>query len=104
MNTTSKKFIEITCAKEKILINVNEIELIERDARKIHIITKGEDYSVYESLDSILKRLPENFVRCHTGYIVNLDYTTSIHSNYLIMKDDRKITIGRTYKDLLMNL
>lgn len=102
MNKISKNnFIEIICAKEKILVNVKEIQLIERDGRIIRIVTNATDYTIYESLDSILSRLPENFVRCHTGFIVNLDYVVSIHADYLMMKNDRKISIGRTYKKLL---
>ena len=98
---SKNNFIEIICAKEKIFVNVKEIQLIERDGRIIRIVTNATDYIIYESLDSILSRLPENFVRCHTGFIVNLDYVVSIHADYLMMKNDRKISIGRTYKKLL---
>lgn len=88
--TTKSKFIEIVCAKERILINLN--------VRKVRFVTKGVEYTSYISLVSLIKRLPDNFVRCHTGYIVNMDYVVSIHSNYLIMNDGNKISIGRTYK------
>ena len=97
-------FLEIVCAKEKVLINVNEILYIERDARKVRLITNVAEYTTYDSLTSLLNRLPDNFIRCHTGYIVNMDYVVSIHSNYLVMKDDRKISIGRTYKDTLIKI
>lgn len=95
----NKNFIEIVCAKEKVLINLNEVMHIERDTRKIRIVCTDVEYTTYESLNSLLERLPENFIRCHTGYIVNMDYVVSIHTNYLAMKDDRKISIGRTYKN-----
>lgn len=92
-------FFEIICAKEKVLINLNEILYIERDSRKIRFVTNGAEYTTYDSLASLLSRLPENFIRCHTGYIVNINYVVSIHSNYLIMHNDQKISIGRTYKN-----
>lgn len=95
---TKSNFFEIVCAKEKILINLNEVLYIERDARKIRFVTRGAEYTTYDSLASLLSRLPENFIRCHTGYIVNMDYVVSIHSNYLVMNDNKKISIGRTYK------
>ena len=97
--TTKSKFIEIVCEKEKILINLNEVLYIERNSRKIRFVAKGVEYTSYISLASLLKRLPDNFVRCHTGYIVNMDYVVSIHSNYLIINDGNKISIGRTYKN-----
>lgn len=96
--TTKSKFIEIVCEKEKVLINLNEVMYIERDARKVRFVTKGCEYASYISLASLIKRLPDNFVRCHTGYIVNMDYVVSIHSNYLVINDGYKISIGRTYK------
>ncbi len=96
--TTKSKFIEIVCAKERILINLNEVIYIERDVRKVRFVTKEVEYTSYISLVSLIKRLPDNFVRCHTGYIVNMNYVVSIHSNYLIMNDGNKISIGRTYK------
>lgn len=94
-------FTEIVCSKEKILININEILYIERKSRKIRIVTKSENYEIYDTLKSLQERLPKNFVRCHTGYIVNMDYVVSIHTNYLVMKDESRISIGRTYKELV---
>lgn len=96
-----KKFIEIVSGKEKVFLNLDEVMHIERDARKIRIICKEVEYTTYESLNSLMQRLPENFKRCHTGYIVNLDYVVSVHSHYLLMKNDEKISIGRTYKGTL---
>lgn len=98
---TKSQFFEIVCAKEKVLINLNEVLYIERDARKIRFVTRREEYTTYDSLTSLLSRLPENFIRCHTGYIVNINYVVSIHSNYLIMHNDQQISIGRTYKDAI---
>ena len=99
-----KSFIEIISEKQKILINLSEILYFEREARKICIVTKNAKYEFYDTLKSLVNRLPKNFVRCHTGYIVNMDYVVSIHSNYLVMKDERKISIGRTYKDTLIKI
>ena len=59
--TTKSKFIEIVW--EKVLINLNEVMYIERDARKVRFVTKGSEYASYISLASLIKRLPDNFVR-----------------------------------------
>lgn len=91
-------FIEIICDKKKIMINMSEILYIERNSRKIRIVTKNENYECYDTLKSMQERLPKNFVRCHTGYIANMDYVTSIHSRYLVLKDGTNISIGRTFK------
>ncbi len=61
--TTKSKFIENVCEKEKVLINLNEVMYIERDARKVRFVTKGSEYASYISLASLIKRLPDNFVR-----------------------------------------
>lgn len=46
-----------------MLINLNEVMYIERDARKVCFVTKGSEYASYISLASLIKRLPDNFVR-----------------------------------------
>ena len=61
--TTKNKLIKFVCFKEKVLINLNEVMYIERDARKVRFVTKGSEYASYISLASLIKRLPDKFVR-----------------------------------------
>lgn len=45
--------------------------------------------------------LPKSYIRCHTGYIVNLEMVSAIHSKYILMDNGETIPIGRTYKNNL---
>ena len=56
--TTKSKFIEIVCEKEKVLINLNEVMYIERDARKVRFVTKGSEYASYSFCLQIAFRRP----------------------------------------------
>lgn len=48
-------------------------------------------------LSEACKMLPENFVRVHRSYTINLDYVTQVSGNRLYVKDTW-ITVGREYR------
>lgn len=100
-NKNKKGFMDVICEREKVFINLHEVLYIERNTRKVRIVAEDVEYMTYESLNSLIGRLPDNFIRCHTGYIVNMNYVKSIHTNYLVLKNDMKISIGRAYKGAL---
>lgn len=53
------------------------------------------------SLQKLLDALGSNFVRSHKSYIVNIDCIEKIVGNQIVMMD-RRIPIGRTYREQLM--
>ena len=67
----------------------------------IHKTTRGELVStLYESFDQFSSSLPANhFVRCHRGYIVNLQYICQYTRTKLYLINDEEIPIGKNYQD-----
>ena len=70
----------------------------------IVIYTLDKKYMVYSSMNSFLKKLPNNFIRVHRSNIVSLDRIEKIEGN-LLEVDGQLIKIGEMYKhELLLKL
>ncbi len=95
----SMSTIQIVVSRRCMDVCLADIKFIERRNRKIAVITMHKEYLINESLVHILNRLPDCFVRCHTGYIVNIHEILCIHGNYIILKDNMQLPVGRAYKN-----
>ena len=86
-------------------VKLDEIIYIEVIMRKIKVVTIKEEIELSKyTLQGILDELRDNFIRCHRGYVVNIDYISKIDrvNNYILLdKVDDKIPIGRKYRDNL---
>lgn len=76
-----------------VKMNADRIQYIEADAHQLHIYTDDGGYSVWSSVSKILEILPDSFVRCHKGYIVNLKYVYSIRKDGLSIVDRPDVLI-----------
>ncbi|AKL94325.1 two component transcriptional regulator [Clostridium aceticum] len=95
--------------KQKVysyLIKQEEIIYIESISRKLLIVTVKEKFIVSTyTLNQILDKLTEDFLQCHKGYIVNINYVKKIDklNNLIQLKEtDFRIPIGRKYKEILV--
>ena len=51
------------------------------------------------SMKKMEERLPENFMRIHRSYIINLDKIQEVNKNRVIMDADTYLPIGDLYKE-----
>lgn len=85
------------------LINNDDVFFIQKQGKTAIFKTSVEDISYNSSFSNILNHLPNNFVRCHKSYIVNLDKISCIQSNNtIVFKDNSEIQcfIGPKYEYL----
>lgn len=87
------------------IIKQNEVIYIEAQNRKILIKTIHEqiELSTY-TLKQLSSKLANNFIRCHRGYIININFVEKIDKTNrgIYMKNaEQIIPIGRKYKELL---
>ena len=82
-------------------INTGDIYFFEAQGKKIAAKTRGQEISFYSSFDSVLEQLPDWFIRCHKGYVVNTKQITrtSFTEMTLTLKDKSVIPISRTYRN-----
>ncbi len=103
INGIHKKFIRID--SKNTIINEDEVDFIKRDGMKIIFHTDSRDYEIYSSFNKIQDKLPDNFVRCHKSFIVNINNVTKIESSSnMIYFNDSFCDIGPKYKNDLMEV
>ncbi|APZ46003.1 DNA-binding response regulator [Polaribacter reichenbachii] len=66
------------------------------------ILKKHQKIVVRTSLNDIIEKLNDDFIRIHRGYIVNTQYLTQISQNYVKINSD-EIPIGKKYKEDILD-
>ena len=80
-------------------IKFPEIIYIETYNRNILFhLTSGSEITGHESLKAYEDKLDERFYRCHTGYIVNMAYVTSIQKDCAILNSNVTVPVSRYKK------
>lgn len=67
----NSRFIDINNSGQ--IINRDSIDFIEKDGMKAIYKTINESFESYCSFNQIEPTLPQNFVRCHKSFIVNIN-------------------------------
>lgn len=103
-NSSYKKYIKI--GNNQTIICENDIEYIKRDGMKIVFHTNKKDYETYSSFKKIQLNLPQNFVRCHKSFIVNINKISNIEtsSNTISFENNSHCLIGPKYKNNFMEV
>ncbi len=104
MNGLPKKYLKID--NKNTLVDENEIHYIKRDAMKLVYHTTEKDYEAYSSFNKIQSSLPQNFVRCHKSYIVNINNIVNVEpvTNTIFFNNNSQCYIGPKYKNNLMEV
>lgn len=86
-------------------VKIDDIIYFEVVQRKIKVVTVKEQFELsHYTLSNLQDELIDDFIRCHKGYIVNINYISSVDkaNNCINLEEiDDKIPIGRKYKDTL---
>ncbi len=107
--TVSEETDEMFTIKEydgKIRIPFSSILYFEAREKKIFVSTDKKEYSIYTTLESLTKELPERFVRCHKSFIVNKSkiYRVALSKNEIELVGQRYIPVSRSYKPIIKML
>lgn len=78
-------------------LDVNEILYIKSDNVYVEIFTEGNRFIQRKFLSQISEELPNQFVRIHRSYLVNLDQVTNRKKSYFMI-DNTKIPVSRKFK------
>lgn len=100
-----KKFCLETRSGQK-LVPYDKILFFEAREKKIFLNMDCEEFSFYSSLDVLEKSLPDNFIRCHRGFIVNKNKITQIvfAQNIIYCNSDIIIPLSRSCKPILKEM
>ncbi|MEO9070961.1 MAG: response regulator transcription factor [Ginsengibacter sp.] len=99
--TTRRSFF-FNVDKKKVKVNLDEIFYIESFRDYIRIVTKSRTITTKFKLTDIENQLTTNkFLRVHRSFIVSKDKITAFTASEIEI-DKKKIPIGRSYKDLVI--
>lgn len=98
------KFIKLN--NDKTIINQDEINYIKKDGMKLVFCTNTRTYETYSSFTKIEGCLPDNFVRCHKSYMVNVKNISDINSNKntILFSPNDSCSIGAKYKNEILEV
>ncbi len=97
---SNKEVFVLDSEEGKISVPYEKIYYFEAMDKKIYVCTGREEYGFYGSLEKMEESLPDNFLRCHRGFIVNTDKVRQVllSQNLLILADDYDVPLSRSYK------
>lgn len=76
-------------------INIEDIVFIERDRRKIRIVTNMEEYEYYEKMENIEPLLDGRFFPCLRGCYINLEKVVSMREQRITFEGGHTVYLGR---------
>lgn len=98
------KYLKID--NKNTIIDENEIEFIKRDGMKVVFHTTFNDYSIYSSFNKLEDSLPNNFVRCHKSYVINVNKIKNVDfvESKIYFESGSTCDIGPKYKKSLIGV
>ena len=84
-----------------VKVSISDIRYVEAMSEYLKVYLQGEAKPIVTllSMKKMEERLPENFMRIHRSYIVNLNMIQEVNKNRIIMDADTYLPIGDMYKD-----
>ena len=94
------KVFRIKDAYGKVSLPYNQIYYFEAKEKKIFARTLNEEYGFYDTIENLEAQLPDNFVRSHRSFIVNISKCSTVHlsKNEIELADGFAVPLSRTYK------
>ena len=98
------KYLKID--NKNTIIDENEIQYIKRDGMKVVFHTSFNDYDTYSSFNKLQDSLPNNFIRCHKSFVVNINKIKNVDfvENRVYFENNSFCEIGPKYKKSLIGV
>ncbi len=84
-----------------VKVSISNIRYVEAMSEYLKVYLEGEQKPIITllSMKKMEERLPENFMRIHRSYIINLKKIQEVNKNRVIMDADTYLPIGDMYKE-----
>lgn len=84
----------------------DQIYFFEAREKKIYVCIGREEYGFYSSIDKLSEELPDYFMRCHRGFIVNTKKIRKVllSQNIIYLSDGFDVPLSRSYKAALKGM
>lgn len=97
-----EEVLTINSHQGKIRIPYRQIYYIEARNKKIFVRLKTKEIAFYATIEELEEKLPDSFMRCHRGFIINKIYIERImlSQGEIIMAHGIRVPLSRSYKPL----
>lgn len=84
-----------------VKVSIQDIRYVEGMSEYLKVWIEGEPKPIITllSMKKMEERLPDNFMRIHRSYIINLNKIQEVNKNRIIMDADTYLPIGEMYKE-----
>lgn len=81
-------------------ISYNQIICFESRQKKIFLRTKTEEIGFYDTMENLMQKLPDMFIRVHKSFIANKNRIDKVmfSENIIYMDESTMLPISRSYK------
>lgn len=95
-----KRALLIESREGKTAVPYSQIYYLEVREKRVHIRLRDREYRKYDTLENMIKTLPENFLRCHRSFVFNVSYFQSVKlsENLICLEHGIQVPLSRTYK------
>lgn len=96
--------ITLTVKGEIHRIRYSAIHYVESEGRRLNIYTTDNVYEINMTIENMIAKLPEHFVRCHRSYIVNLDKIVRYPGDMVELSGGEHIPVARARQKTVWEL
>lgn len=90
------EYISVISASQCARVRIDDIEAVEQEGRKLHIITASREYSFYENMREIIMILAGRpFYRPIKGLLINFDHVRDVSGNTITFHSGQIVTMGK---------
>ena len=88
-----------------VKVAISDIRYVEAMSEYLKVWMEGDTKPIITllSMKKMEERLPQNFMRIHRSYIINLNKIQEVNKNRVIMDRDTYLPIGDMYKETFQN-
>jgi DNA-binding LytR/AlgR family response regulator len=95
------EFAFIKTDRKFIKLKFDNIAFIKGMGNYVEVFTVNDNkYIYYKSLKELIDNLPDEFMRIHNSYIINLAHVDSIEENHILTRGV-KISVTKSYQDCM---
>lgn len=97
----SRRMFHFKLKSKEFALPYDSIILFESRSKKVIVRTEIQEFEYYDTMDNILKSVPEEFVRIHKSFIVNTSRIAAADFGAMSVTfdDGSEAYISRTYKN-----
>lgn len=90
----------------KTYIPMSKIYYFEAREKRIYVRLKKQEFTFYETIEHLDKKLPAHFLRCHRSFIVNRYHIQKVmlSKNLIELEQGMSLPLSRSYKSVFKEL